>query len=86
MPEDSVSIANLQNELDFNKWYNEVEEDLLEASYDQYQYESPLFPPPVVSMSISLISFVIDLASMSFKYPSPIWIHYCPIPRPLSTS
>lgn len=48
-PEDSTSIANLQNELDFSKWYNEVEDDLLEASYDEYQCETPM---PVVQCSI----------------------------------
>lgn len=38
-PEDPTSIATLQNELEFSKWYYEVEDDLLEASYDEYQYE-----------------------------------------------
>lgn len=43
-PDESTSVANLQNELDFSKWYNEVEDDLLEASYDEYQYETAFFP------------------------------------------
>ncbi|RMJ27429.1 golgi complex component [Aspergillus sp. HF37] len=36
-PDNSTSVANLQNELEFSKWYSEVEDDLLEASYDEYQ-------------------------------------------------
>lgn len=36
-PEDSKSIDELQNELEFLQWYGGVEDELLEASYDEYQ-------------------------------------------------
>ena len=36
-PDDSKSVTELQNELEFLQWYNGVEDDLLEASYDEYQ-------------------------------------------------
>lgn len=31
------AIDDLQNELEFLQWYGGVEDDLLEASYDEYQ-------------------------------------------------
>lgn len=40
IPDNSASIAKLENELEFSNWYNEVEEDLLEASYGEYQYDN----------------------------------------------
>lgn len=38
VPDESKSIPKLENELEFSKWYNEVEDGLLEASYGEYQY------------------------------------------------
>jgi len=37
LPEDPKSIDELQNELEFLQWYGGVEDELLEASYDEYQ-------------------------------------------------
>lgn len=37
LAEDSKSFAELQSELEFLQWYGGVEDDLLEASYDEYQ-------------------------------------------------
>lgn len=34
---DSKLIDELQNELEFLQWYGGVEDELLEASYDEYQ-------------------------------------------------
>lgn len=36
-PEGLDAIADIHNELDFIEWYNEVEDSLLESSYDEYQ-------------------------------------------------
>ncbi|KAH8426991.1 Golgi transport complex subunit COG3 [Aspergillus melleus] len=36
-PEGLDAIAEIHNELDFIEWYNEVEDSLLETSYDEYQ-------------------------------------------------
>lgn len=36
-PEGLDAIADIHNELDFIEWYNEVEDSLLETSYDEYQ-------------------------------------------------
>ena len=32
------SIPNWSNELEFSQWLNGVKEDVVEESYDQYQY------------------------------------------------
>ncbi|PWY92438.1 Sec34-domain-containing protein [Aspergillus heteromorphus CBS 117.55] len=37
IPDSLESITDIHNELDFAQWYGEVEESLLEASYDEYQ-------------------------------------------------
>ncbi|PWY83926.1 golgi complex component Cog3 [Aspergillus eucalypticola CBS 122712] len=37
IPDDVDSVTDIRNELEFAQWYNEVEESLLEASYDEYQ-------------------------------------------------
>ncbi|KAL3453774.1 Sec34-like family-domain-containing protein [Aspergillus insuetus] len=37
VPDDADSIADVQNELEFNEWYNDLEATLLESSYDEYQ-------------------------------------------------
>ncbi|KAL2842350.1 Sec34-like family-domain-containing protein [Aspergillus pseudoustus] len=37
VPDEANSITDIQNELDFNEWYNDVEVTLLESSYDEYQ-------------------------------------------------
>ena len=42
VPDESKSIPKLENELEFSKWYNEVEDGLLEASYGEYQYGLPV--------------------------------------------
>lgn len=33
----SKTLEDIHNELEFSQWYTEVEDDLLEASYDEYQ-------------------------------------------------
>lgn len=38
LPEGIESITDVKNELDFVQWYSEIENDLLESSYDEYQY------------------------------------------------
>lgn len=43
VPGESASIAKLENELEFSKWYNDVEDGLLEASYGEYQYDDSLY-------------------------------------------
>lgn len=35
--EEQKSVTGLHNELDFLQWYGGVEDELLEASYDEYQ-------------------------------------------------
>jgi hypothetical protein len=40
VPDDADSMADVQNELEFNEWYNDLEATLLESSYDEYQYIS----------------------------------------------
>lgn len=35
--EEPRSVTELQNELEFLQWYGGVEDELLEASYDEYQ-------------------------------------------------
>ncbi|KAL2809804.1 Sec34-like family-domain-containing protein [Aspergillus granulosus] len=35
--DEADSIADIQNELDFSEWYNDIEATLLESSYDEYQ-------------------------------------------------
>lgn len=35
--EEPSSVTELQNELEFLQWYGGVEDELLEASYDEYQ-------------------------------------------------
>ncbi|OJJ76132.1 hypothetical protein ASPBRDRAFT_117224 [Aspergillus brasiliensis CBS 101740] len=37
IPDGVDSVTDIRNELEFTQWYNEVEESLLEASYDEYQ-------------------------------------------------
>ncbi|OJI85209.1 hypothetical protein ASPTUDRAFT_54868 [Aspergillus tubingensis CBS 134.48] len=37
IPDGVDSVTDIRNELEFAQWYNEVEESLLEASYDEYQ-------------------------------------------------
>jgi hypothetical protein len=37
VPDGLDSIADIQNELDFTEWYNDLEDNLLETSYDEYQ-------------------------------------------------
>lgn len=37
IPDSLDSITDIHNELEFAQWYSEVEESLLEASYDEYQ-------------------------------------------------
>lgn len=37
LSEDCKSFSELQDELEFLQWYGGVEDDLLEASYDEYQ-------------------------------------------------
>ncbi|KAE8382600.1 Sec34-like family-domain-containing protein [Aspergillus bertholletiae] len=37
VPDGLDSIGDIQNELDFTQWYNELEDSLLESSYDEYQ-------------------------------------------------
>ncbi|KAH2419104.1 hypothetical protein KXV44_008035 [Aspergillus fumigatus] len=37
LPEGIESITDVKNELDFVQWYSEIENDLLESSYDEYQ-------------------------------------------------
>lgn len=41
IPDGVDSVTDIRNELEFAQWYNEVEESLLEASYDEYQYAPP---------------------------------------------
>lgn len=38
LPEGIESRTDVKNELDFVQWYSEIENDLLESSYDEYQY------------------------------------------------
>ncbi|KAJ0424203.1 Sec34-like family-domain-containing protein [Aspergillus carlsbadensis] len=37
IPDDTDSIADIQNELEFNEWYQDLEATLLESSCDEYQ-------------------------------------------------
>ncbi|KAL5334022.1 Sec34-like family-domain-containing protein [Aspergillus crustosus] len=37
IPDDVDAIAEIRNELEFTKWYDDVEASLLESSYDEYQ-------------------------------------------------
>jgi hypothetical protein len=40
-PPDSLqkwSVPKCDNELEFSEWFNGVKDDLIEESYDQYQY------------------------------------------------
>lgn len=36
-PDGLDKVSNICNELDFTQWFNEVEDSLLETSYDEYQ-------------------------------------------------
>lgn len=36
-PQEPKPVTELQNELEFLQWYAGVEDELLEASYDEYQ-------------------------------------------------
>jgi hypothetical protein len=38
--DDADPIADIQTELGFNEWYNDLEATLVESSYDEYQYIS----------------------------------------------
>lgn len=40
LSDDSATVADISNELEFTEWFNEVEDDLLEVSYDEYQYDA----------------------------------------------
>jgi hypothetical protein len=35
--EKEINIAGIKDELGFAKWYNDIEDDLLDASYGDYQ-------------------------------------------------
>lgn len=37
VPDGLESIGDIHNELEFAEWYNELEDSLLESSYDEYQ-------------------------------------------------
>ncbi|KAL4924305.1 Golgi transport complex subunit COG3 [Aspergillus undulatus] len=37
IPNDMDSVADIHNEIEFTQWYQDVEADLLESSYDEYQ-------------------------------------------------
>lgn len=36
--EEETGIAAINDEVEFGKWYHDVEEDLLDASHEAYQY------------------------------------------------
>jgi hypothetical protein len=40
-----INVAGIKDELGFAKWYNSIEDDLLDASYGDYQYAQDLLPP-----------------------------------------
>jgi hypothetical protein len=44
LPEGIESITDVKNELDFVEWYSEVENGLLDSSYDEYQYAEKTIP------------------------------------------
>lgn len=35
--EKEINVAGIKDELGFAKWYNDIEDDLLDASYGDYQ-------------------------------------------------
>ncbi|KAL4873511.1 hypothetical protein BDV12DRAFT_79772 [Aspergillus spectabilis] len=37
VPDDTESVTEINNELEFTQWYDDVEASLLESSYDEYQ-------------------------------------------------
>lgn len=38
---DEAKKVTITNELDFSRWYHDIEDGLLEASYEEYQYAQP---------------------------------------------
>ena len=36
--EEETDISAINDEVEFGKWYHDVEEDLLDASHEAYQY------------------------------------------------
>lgn len=40
-----IDVVGIKDELSFAKWYNGIEDDLLDASYGDYQYAQDLLPP-----------------------------------------
>lgn len=42
--EDGKRVEGIKTELDFADWYNELEDGLLEAGYEEYQYAALLIP------------------------------------------
>jgi hypothetical protein len=88
LPESIESITDIKNELDFVQWYSEIENGLLESSYDEYQYAEEQFRSSlrcaVVFHADSLAW--LDLVFRSFKRQSRTWTRSCLIHRPRSTS
>lgn len=42
--EKEINVTGIKNELEFAKWYNEIEDDMLDASYGDYQCVQDLLP------------------------------------------
>lgn len=42
--EDGKRVEGIKTERDFADWYNELEDGLLEAGYEEYQYAAVLIP------------------------------------------
>lgn len=86
------SIIDVYNEVEFAEWYNEVEDGLLETSYDEYQYaraSKTIFNEGPLQSSIApILTFLLcpDHASMSFRRQNPTLMRSCLIPLPPSTS
>jgi hypothetical protein len=45
--EDASKKVAMNNELDFSRWYYDIQDELLEASYEDYQYALPTNRYPV---------------------------------------
>lgn len=44
----SATVKEIDNDVDFAHWYGSIENDLLEASYEEYQYLSPGSLIPII--------------------------------------
>lgn len=64
---DGIRANKIETEREFADWYDELEDGLLEAGYEEYQYETPLLccdccAPP---RRAHIFCHWIDLASMT---------------------